>query len=417
MDAMRTSSSLTDDDIFGGDRFLQWFTNLGLSEARQRRNLAALIVLPSLLPIFAATFDQRLYLMSVSDQTAHGSLRPGMSLFGDTMVWPFFFLVPLSLILLRRAATAVRRMSNDVNALATTGNVTEQAQKAIVRAHSDFINKLRKTLRGKRGWLWGMRTAYGVGLLVWAYNFTVCTFSIDDLPPHLYAVERFLTPYGDIPKWDTDRERAFASWLAARVWALFAYGLASVALVKACHLVRIVVLYAWWLRDTDILTFRPLSRWHGDELAAVSRASLAATYLIIPLALMAFVATFKEAIPPGPQNQILMFVLTPVAVLVFTLPMLSVHGALRQAKDKYLTEISRKYDTLGQKVFTWSSASDTPTREFERVALQLETLGKLYDRADAVGTWPVDLDTFWGVAGTVLVPIVLLLVRLAFSGD
>ena len=400
MNTIPTTSSLSDDDIFGGDRLLQRLANIGLSDAQQRRNLAALIVLPALPPTLAAALDQRLYL---------GSLQPGMSFLGDTMVWPFFFLVPLLLILLRRAVTAVRYMSEDVKALATTGNMTEQPQEATVRAHSAFTDEVREALAGKRGWFWSMRTAYGVGLLVWAYNFTVCTFSIA-LPAHLYTVERLVNPYDGYVKWDTSWEYALASWLAARVWALFGYGLASVALAKAFHLVGIVVLHAWWLRKTDILTFRPLSRWQGGDLASVSRASLAATYLIIPLALMTFAATFKETIPPGAQNQILMFVLTPAAVLLFTLPILSVHGSLRQAKDEYLTELSREYDTLSRKVFTWGSA--TPTPELERVALQLEALAKLYDRADRVGTWPIDLDTIWGVAGTVLVPLVLLALRL-----
>ena len=389
MNTIQTTSSLSDEDIFGGDRLLQRLANIGLSDAQQRRNLAALIVLPSLPPTLAAALDQRLY---------YGSLQAGMSFLGDTMVWPFFFLVPLLLILLRRAVTAVRDMSDDIKALATTGNMTEQPQEATVRAHSAFANEVRKALAGKRGWFWSMRTAYAVGLLVWAYNSTVCTFSIA-LPLHLHAVQRFLDPYAEFQKWDTDWEHALASWLAARVWALFGYGLASIALVKAFHLVGIVVWHAWWLRKTDIRTFRRLSRWHGGDLASASRASLAVTYPIIPLVLMAFAATFKETISPGVQNQILMFVLTPTAVMLFTLPILSVHGALRQAKNEYLVEMSREYDTLSRDVLTWGSA--TPTPQLERVALQLEALSKLY-------TWPIALD-----AGTVLVSIVLLVVRLA----
>ena len=320
------------------------------------------------------------------------------------MVWPFFFLVPLSLLLLQRGVTLVSDMSVKVSELI---ECEQDAKKQY--EHECFLHTVRKTLASRRDWFWSIRSAYTVGSLFWAYNFIACTVPID-LPSELRMIERFLNPYAGFAKWDVDPGSSLFSWFAARVWTLFGYGIGAVVMVKMFHLIGIVGLYARWLRESKVLTLRPLSPGNRGGLA-----SLAAIYLVIPLSLMAFAATFKEAIPPGPQNQILMYGLAPAAVLLFTLSIISAHRAIHRAKEEYLSSLSGPYDSLTRELLRSVGASVIATQEIERLSLELKVLRNLYDRAKGVGTWPVGRSTAGGLSVPVIVQVVLLVAKALLS--
>ena len=228
-------------------------------------------------------------------------------------------------------------------------------------------------------------------------------------------IERFLHPCAGFAEWDVDPGSALFSWFAARVWTLFGYGIGAVVMVKMFHLVGIVGLYARWLRESKVLTLRPLSPGNRGGLASLSRASLAAVYLVIPLSLMAFAATFKEAIPPGPQNQILMYGLAPAAVLLFTMSIVSAHRAIRRAKEEYLSSLSGPCDSLTRELLRRVDAPIAATQEIERLSLELEVLRNLYDRAKGVGTWPVGRSTAGGLSVPVIVQVVLLVAKASLS--
>ena len=76
------------------------------------------------------------------------------------MVWPFFFLVPLSLLLLQRAVTLVSDRSVKVSELV---KCEQDAKKQY--EHECFLHTVRKTLASRRDWFWSIRSAYVVGSL------------------------------------------------------------------------------------------------------------------------------------------------------------------------------------------------------------------------------------------------------------
>lgn len=382
---------------------------IGISDGHRLRNLWLVIVLPSLIPVIAAIIDGNLRLGSVTGPAGHGPPRPGMSFLGDTMVWPCFVLVPMSMLLLGYAVGAVCQMSRDVSKLIEVETANQESN-----AHVKFVRETRAKLKGQNGWQWSTVTAYCAGFAYWLYNFIVCTFEIH-LPSKLEWVEQFLNPYDGYAKWDVGWDQFFASWLAVRVWALFGYGLETVIVVKALHLVAVVRRYASWLRSSGILTIRPLSPDQRGGLASLSRASLATVWLLIPLSFLAFLAAFKESIPGGPQGDVLMIVLA-LAAFLFTLPIWSARNAIFRAKVKYLEPVSKQYEQLSSKAQKLVNASNPTMKEIALLNHELEILCKLYDRAARVRVWPVERETAFWLVGAVLVPMALLVVRLTIAG-
>ena len=250
--------------------------------------------------------------------------------------------------------------------------------------------------------------------MYWLYNFIVCTFDIQ-LPRELRYVEHFLNPYNGFTKWDVGPNQFFISWLAVRVWSLFGYGLETVIVVKAIHLVAIVRRYANWIRSSRILTIRPLSPDQWGGLASLYRASFATISLLVPLSLMVFSAGFKESIPRGPQGSFLMIVLASSACL-FTLPIWSARKAIFRARVQYLEPISNQYEQLSLKARGLVYAPNSNMKEITLLNQKLEILYKLYDRAARVREWPVNRETTFWLVSPVLVPTILLVLRLTIAG-
>ena len=140
-------SFLTRKDIFASDTLLMGLTErIGISDGRRFINLCAVVVLPSLIPMIAAAIDGNLRLGSVVGPADHGPPRPGMSFLGDTMVWPCFVLVPISMLLLGYAVAAVCRLSCDISRLVEVGNPTQDANR-----HVALVEETRARLNGRKG--------------------------------------------------------------------------------------------------------------------------------------------------------------------------------------------------------------------------------------------------------------------------
>src|SRR5258707_992639 len=94
------------DELLGSHAALRWLTSrIGFDTSSHRRFLALMVLVPSVLFSVVTIGEGRFWLRSV-----HGVVSGthydaiGMSFLGDTMVWPFFVLVPAALLLLKYAA-------------------------------------------------------------------------------------------------------------------------------------------------------------------------------------------------------------------------------------------------------------------------------------------------------------------------
>lgn len=446
-----------------------------MSFDRRRGSLVflALVAVPAIALSLATLSEQRFEMGSV---TATRTLATeagvqerevlGMSFLGDTMVWPYFLLVPVTLLLLRRSAEKVARFFAVVRT--TLGE-------EFVRSNPDVYARLVEEAKERlaaRHWSW--RTfkyaAVAAGALFCLYNFLTCTFTDNPYYPYLaevvyakktaaaqsegdgstplvvkyeegeliIALQRFgsagraadetISPdpsYDELrveepvplPKWDTDRREAPASWLLTRLWVVLGYGLTPLVLFKVVNLMVVLQVFCGRLTSHQhSLDIKPLAPDRAGGLASLSDAALSFIYVFIPIFIMVGAALIKEATPPSPHNYLLIVGFVPLLVAAFFMPLSSVHNAMRRAKEYYLSEVSRQFNQLNDRLLADIAAGQLVDGELVKVERSTESLEKLYRQIEKLPEWPLALTTLLRFLGaTFMVPLVLFLLQRLLS--
>ncbi len=165
--------------------------------------------------------------------------------------------------------------------------------------------------------------------------------------------------------------------------------------------------------DTDSLDLQPM---HPDNAGGLGRLGrMALNFNIAILLTMAISATLYYTHgynTPLVCGIVVQFLLLPV---VFFLPLLQVHRAMRIKKESLLLEISKHYkcvsDVLVQKI-----AKDDKKflDKYDKVKEEYEEESKLralYKSLEAIPTWPFDTRTIMQFTSTILLPALIWLVR------
>ena len=165
--------------------------------------------------------------------------------------------------------------------------------------------------------------------------------------------------------------------------------------------------------DTDSLDLQPM---HPDNAGGLGRLGrMALNFNIAMLLTMAISVALYYTHgynTPLACGMVLQFLLLPV---VFFLPLLQVHTAMRAKKESLLLEISNHYkhvsDVLVQKI-----ARNRPVDadDYDKVKEEYEEeskLRELYRSLEAIPTWPFDTRTIMQFTSTILLPVLIWLVE------
>src|SRR5271169_7188950 len=190
-------------DVIQSDPVLRWYLECITLGQRLRNKFVIcglwLVIVPALLFVifWAITSHERRFGLDSRDLPFPGGrdLIVGLAFLGDTMVWPFFLLVPLLLVLLRGAiAKAVDLMHGSATLVRPEILTDPQAKFSFDEITEEAVATLcyRDRTWGRR---WG--SALAGGLLVFAYN-TVACIRADAWPDALIRYQELpplLTPY------------------------------------------------------------------------------------------------------------------------------------------------------------------------------------------------------------------------------
>jgi len=153
--------------------------------------------------------------------------------------------------------------------------------------------------------------------------------------------------------------------------------------------------------DTDSLDLQPM---HPDNAGGLGRlGKMALNFNITIFLTMAISAALYYTHgynTPLARGIVVQFLLLPI---VFFLPLLQVHRAMKIKKESLLLDISKHYkcvsDVLVQKI-----AKDDKVKEEYEEESKLRTL---YKSLEAIPTWPFDMHTIMQFTSTFLLPVFL----------
>jgi hypothetical protein len=413
------------DEILGDDPLLGlWMNRLYPLSSRSLLFFLIVTLIPLALLILAAGFEQRLYLHSMDCSLGKaGTIGvPGMSFLGDSMVWPYVILIPCAFAMLARAVSDLSSFFQYPERIIRLDWLREKQG-----VYEQILADVRETFNGRDLFWRRLRTACVVfGLLLFFFNAITCTLPF--FSPHILS---FYTPYGahliktnsnlppcqesiqglpttpparvPLQKWDTQAGVAPFSWFLARLWVLFlGYTWLPLLCYKISNLVFGLRLYLRRLTETpDALHIQPLS---PDAAGGLSVLSAVAFSLVAPLICVGVMLTLifvKEHAEPSKHDLILFFIVVPIVLVAFYLPLLSVHSAMKACKDKQLSEFSLLFNGLNHRLLTALRAETIDLPELNTLEVALRCLRDNYERLIKMPVWPFGLPRLVGLVSSI----------------
>ncbi|MBW8000549.1 MAG: hypothetical protein FVQ80_00820 [Planctomycetes bacterium] len=157
--------------------------------------------------------------------------------------------------------------------------------------------------------------------------------------------------------------------------------------------------------DTDSLDLQPMHPDNAGGLGELGRMAL--NFNITILLTMAITITLYYTHghnTPLTCGIIVQFLLLPV---VFFLPLLQVHRAMRIKKESLLLEISKHYKCVSDVLVQKIAKDDKVKEEYEEES----NLRALYKSLEDIPTWPFDTRTIMQFTSTILLPALIWLIR------
>ncbi len=346
----------------------------------------------------------------------------GMSFMGDTMVWPFIFLVPIAFILTRVALNRSASMINYTSLSAEEGWLTDTSKYG-------YRNSIRTALaifQGRRGWKSAAisTSAWIVAGVFVLYNALTCAFYnelgetyypyksalIKVLPsgatkPTKLGPDQTLPAYIQLeaevllPKWDTNRHDApWSTWMA-RIWVVIFYGLPPFILAKLVTIVwgtsSFLLHKTRWDEtspssdSTHMLTLPPSSDDKYGGLGHMVSAAMSYLYSGSIFILMITMVFLKEGVPPSWHNYILLVAFTPISVSAFLIPLLITRRSIRSCKSRCMSTLNDEIRKV-----TRSILHDSQNAVFQgNVDLRLASFESMRSRVLAIPDLPITFST------------------------
>ncbi len=447
-------------EMLAGDPLLRWALNrVGLETPAKVYSTLAIIIVPMLLLSLAANAEERFWwskLVGESTDLPNVEIR-GMSFMGDTMVWPFILLIPLTAIALKRAMKKTEWMFSQI-----TDSLNREWLRENGATYEAFVDNAREVLSSKGAWGWLRSVSIGLGLGFFIFNAITCTF------PEVYrpyeAKKVYVVAKGDrgrrvevlqnptenavrfmgdaeehsqekeskeappqkkgaelqemkkmiiIPKWDTDIHDARLSWLGSRLWVLLlGYFWVPQLLYKLSNLVGGVYVFERAIaKEEGALEVRPLAPDNAGGLSSLSATAMSFVYPIAGISLMVTMSFMKENAVPSDHNYFLIVPFIPLLLAVFFVPLAGVHSAMKSAKDKYSQEISSLFNEINERVMAEIRAPSLDHEEFNRLETSLRTLRDYFKQIQAMPVWPFEPATILRLTTVILIPTIMLFIE------
>jgi hypothetical protein len=328
----------------------------------------------------------------------------GMSYIGDTMVWPFYILVPTTLLLLGRAIRKIQVFFDSIRY-----SIIER-QNTIDR-YDALINESTHSFSAKNAWKWVSYIGLIVGISFVAWNSITCTFpeTIHPYKSHTAYISDQNTPMHfanniDLPKWDTNIKEAPASWFASRLWVIFGYLLIPIMLTKLVNLIAVLYGFCSKLSSNKLLKIKPLSSDSAGGFSTLSDVALSFVHVIIPVSIMLLASFMKESTPASLHNYFLVFLFIPIFFSAFFLPLISFHIAMKTAKTSYLRRISEQYNELNDNLLDDICNKSISPDDIDKIEKNMGVLKRMYEQVKGMTEWPVEIITVYRFIASFSVP-------------
>ena len=462
LDPKSTAQPFDESDVLGNRGFTRVYAFLGLGSWSQRVVLAVVIVLPLLLFWYVTTREHRFLLNSlVSEGFIDG--KPwqivGVSFVGDPMVWGYTILVPFLVAVLGMAAQRTLNLVNTATAKAshawrsdTSASGFAQAVQGTCRIWSmepAGHRIVRLVLRVVPSLFAVSMLAYNaltcgvhdVGFLRYPYtsvHVTLIAFvpapgaktvasaaqvqspdatRFDGREVSLVPAVKTSSTMRDLQypiplrKWDCEPGIAPLSFWLARIWTLFCYCVLP-------FVIREIVLLVWgathflgagqrWekrgIDDEPSLDINPFESDGFGGLGALADAAIIYCYCVsIPAALLGL-SFFKEGVPSEWHDYLLMGLYIPIGVWLALTPVLTVHQAIVGCKDRLLSAIAGKMNTLSHLLLHGGPASENQP-ETKTLDERRQAYSRLFADVKQMKEWPFDVLSVARIALSIAAP-------------
>ncbi len=455
----------TPNPFVGGPRVLACVSKfVGWTTGRQRLGLGVAMLLPLTVLALAALAEGRLFPESVYasvrvDGSAYRLI--GMSLVGDTMVWPFCILVPLGLLLL---GFTYARSIDLLNAAIRRANPEwEQDRSGTGLAEAvrttESIWRMRAT-----GWAQVLRFApWVLALVLVGYNFATCGYHLPEYPyvsdtvrlvadreasdldkstvlerlirgetqpkdaPELGSVlldadseqpraTRQLDRELPLAKWDTDRAGHPLTFWTARAWTVFYYGLPPFLLAQLVALVWGVTSFLLagnrWERAqkagprASAFEVDPLATDEFGGLSALSDAVITYLYSVSFFALLLGLSLLREGIEPSWHNHAMMLTFLPFATAGVLMPSFAVRSAILGSKRQQMHQLSVQRNETTIQLLELGAQPEGDPNELERLRKHVSDLEARHDQVRSMAEWPFDALTLVRMVFPLIAPFI-----------
>lgn len=413
--------TLTRDDLLQRDRLLRFWLDLirpgGSSSASM---LLLMIAVPLVVTGVAALLEGRFFLGKF-----HGTVMVneqaydvvGMSYLGDTMVWPFMFLIPIQFCLLNVIIGRFARVLDRADRVVSADWLRKNQD-----TYADIVRKVGRITSGDGDWVYVRWFAMAVGLVFFLFNTITCT---SPAAFDAYAAKAVVllndkglpVPFEfmhaiSIPKWDTDVSGAPLSWLTARIWVLvLGYAWIPLILYKVFNLVAATWVYTRELGKHDgSLRIIPLAPKAGGGLSILSDLAMSFIYPMVVIGIMVVLAFMKESAPASPHNFLLLVLAIPVFLIVFFAPLISVHDAMRDAKDRQWHDLSLLFDKINARLKSDRAKNDP------KLESQMKWFSEYYTKIERMPVWPFNVATLSQLTSAIALPMLLFALQSLVKG-
>ena len=448
-------------------RFLS--RNIGLESSVKRIGLSLSIVIPLIIFIPVTLYEKVFFLGQTIRIVKIGEIIIGMSFLGDTMVWPFIFIVPLCLLITKES---VKRSINLLNKI--SGCISPEWRNAPEDdkySYKDTVTRVEDIFQNKYRWPGKVLLIlpWVIALTFWVYNTDTCSYQLLFKYPYktgqnnilkttenkkdyekvkmqipdtnhspavisrklekikIFFYKKFslsisdTNEYVSIPKWDCSPKKAPFSWLSTRIWTLFYYGIIPFIIAQ---LITVIWGITYFLRNTKkwrkkqkehnnkkTLIIEPFSPDEFGGLGYLADTSMSYLYSISSFALLLVMFFYKEGSDPSWHNYLMIVAFIPFALVVPLIPILIVRDSILNAKLTYLSTISEKINNLSDLMLNETAERKHINQSEKELYYQLSSLKLLYNQAINMPEWPFTYSTFVRIVLSVGTPLTLALLQ------
>lgn len=444
---MKTSSSkfIVDDLIGDHSLFSFIYKKIGIDSIKQLFGLFFVIIIPFLFLIPFTIRNNVFYYGSVITEIdkVNQDYIFGMSFLGDTMVWPYVFIVPLCLVLTK---VAIKRSTTLLNRVVSQINPEWKKDDASKYGYRETILKTKIIFKMGEGWYrkFFLILPWIIALLFIIYNADSCSYQLIFPYPYntalenkisIIQIENFealkkleLAKIKDplkwdkkgkkvpIPKWDCDPKNATLSWLGARIWSVFYYGIIPFIFIRLivviCGVTYFLSNIIRWesskdaTRSIKVLIIEPFSSDGFGGLKYLADTGMGYLYSLCSFALLIAMFFLKEAATPSWHNYLMMS-LIPLEIFAFLMPVIILRSSILKSKMDYLSSLLFQINSLSSSIIQNRREDNLSEYSGENNFYQLSSMKIIYDQVRNISEWPFTLSTFIRIVISIGMPLLL----------